>query len=275
MKPFSNILLDQEYLVLANFLTPGSKRRPGPGVPITPGVKFIVAHDTDNPGSTARGNISYYERSRNLESASAHIFVDDRQIIECIPALTGPPEKAWHVLYKRQEDNILFGYNSNDAAIGVEYCFGQNINADEAYRRYIWVMAYICWTFTLDPRLSIVGHHILDPGRKIDPVNGLIQSRRTYTQMLQDVVVVFQQCGGVLPTTISLPEFPRAVSARGLLNIRSGEPYRRAPVSRQVAQGAPLAVLSSVDGERINGNDQWYKLEGDEFCWSGAVNLSS
>lgn len=274
MKPFSNNLLDQEYIILANYLTPRSKRRPGPTMLLNPGVKFVVAHDTGNPESTARGNVSFYENSRDLISASAHIFVDDRQILECIPALTGVPEKAWHVLYERKEDNILFGFNSNDAAISVEYCYGTNINADEAYRRYIWVMAYICWKFQLDPRVSIVGHHILDPSRKSDPVSGLLQSRRTYSQLLQDVEAIFVQGGGKLPVLATLPDFPLTVTARGLINVRSGEPYRRAPVVRQVPQGASFIVNNLVQGEGINANDKWFKLEGDEFCWSGAVKQS-
>jgi N-acetylmuramoyl-L-alanine amidase len=270
MRPFTNNLLDQEFLIQASYLTPGSKRRSG--FLMTPGVKFIVAHDTGNPGSTARGNVRFYERSRDEISASAHLFVDDTQIIECIPALTGPPEKAWHVLYKRKEDNILYGHNSNDAAIGVEYCFGGNIIADEAYRRVVWVMAYACWRFNLDPAISIVGHHILDPGRKIDPMNGLSHSRRSYSQLLKDVVAVFQQGGGMLPPPPPLPGFPKKVSARGFLNIRQDEPFRRARIARQVARGASFTVQGLVMGEQVNGIDQWFDLGNNEFCWSGAVS---
>ncbi|MDA0616973.1 N-acetylmuramoyl-L-alanine amidase, partial [Acinetobacter baumannii] len=114
------------------YLTKPSKRRSG--LLMSPGVRFVVAHDTGNPGSTAAANVRYYESSRDVQSASAHIFVDDKQILECIPALTGTPEKAWHVLYNVETDNRMFGLNANDAAIGVEYCFGDNIDADEAYR---------------------------------------------------------------------------------------------------------------------------------------------
>ncbi len=267
MKAFSQNLLDQEFPILINYLTPGSKRRSG--IPMSPGVKFIVAHDTGNPESTARGNVGYYERSRDLKHASAHIFVDHTQIIECIPALTAPPEKAWHVLYDRKEDNILFGHNSNDAAIGIEYCYGKTIDANEAYRRYVWVIAYACWKFNLDPLVSVVGHHILDPGRKIDPINGLSQSRRSYSQFLQDVVAVFQQAGGTLPDPPTLT-FPRPVTAKGLLNIRKGEPFKRAP-ARQVVAGTVFTALRFVTGERVNGIDQWYDLGNLEFCWSGAA----
>jgi len=128
-----------KYPIATQYLTAPSKRRSGR---LADKIKFLVAHDTGNPNSTARGNVRYYENSRNTESASAHIFVDDKEIIECIPATTGTPEKAWHVLYNVVTDNKLYGANANDAAIGVEYCYGDNIDADESYKRYVWMLAY-------------------------------------------------------------------------------------------------------------------------------------
>ena len=181
----------QKYPITPRYLDAGTKRRSG--IPIAPSVKFVVAHDTGNPNSTASGNVSYYKTSQNEVYASAHIFVDDKEIIECIPALTGPlPEKAWHVLYDLTKDNELFGHNANDAAIGIEYCFGANINADAAYQRYLWVIAYVCFVYNLDPRTSIVGHFVLDPARRTDPRTGLGQSGRTYEQLLTDIVTEYQ-----------------------------------------------------------------------------------
>jgi len=121
-----------KYLITPRYLTKVSKRRSG--IPISPGVKFIVAHDTGNPNSTADGNVRYYERTRDEISASAHLFVDDREIIECIPAIEGSPqEKARDVLYDIFADDQFFGYNTNDAALGVEYCYGDPIKAEEGY----------------------------------------------------------------------------------------------------------------------------------------------
>lgn len=183
-----------KYSIKADYI-PISKTKPRRRAGIfMPRVAFIVAHDSGNPGSTARGNVKYFKDSYNKASASAQIFVDDRDIIECIPALTGKPEKAWHVLYGVPEDNKRYGDDANDIAIGVEYCFGGKINDDEAYARYVWVMAYICYEFELDPATAIVGHHVLDPKRKIDPVNGLSYSGRTYEQLLEDVVIEYNEC---------------------------------------------------------------------------------
>ena len=183
----------EKYQITTQYLTSNTKRRSGKL--ITPSVKFIVAHDTGNPNSTATGNIKYYENTKNIDYASAHIFVDDKNIIECIPALTSDkPERAWHVMYDKPKDNELFGFDSNNAAIGIEYCYGNNIKADEAYRRYIWVIAYTCYKFGLDPSVSITSHCILDPKRKTDPITGLAHSKRTYEQLLKDIVIEYNEC---------------------------------------------------------------------------------
>ena len=63
---------NKKYSIQSHYLTAPSKRRSG--LKISPSVKFIVAHDTGNPESSAMGNVKYYENSRNELSASAHIF---------------------------------------------------------------------------------------------------------------------------------------------------------------------------------------------------------
>jgi len=263
----------EKYSITAAYLTTPSKRRSG--MMLSPGVKFIVAHDTGNPKSTARGNRNYYENSRNDKSASAHLFMDDKEIIECIPALTSnKPEKAWHVLYNVASDNQLFGYNANDAAIGVEYCYGANINADEAYRKYIWVMAKICFVFGLDPAKSIVGHCILDPRRKTDPVTGLLQSRRTYDQLLLDVVTEYADCTGSAPLSVyHFTNAPGSGKATHNLNIRKGEPNTRMEVVEVISTGSVVNYIGYVDnGQSVNGNAKWFKDANGNYFWSGAIN---
>lgn len=268
-----------KYAVIPQYLSKPSKRRSG--LFISPGVKFVVAHDTGNPRSTAAGNVGYYERSRDVESASAHIFVDDKQIIECIPALTAPPEKAWHVLYNVDTDNRMYGYNANDAAIGVEYCYGDNINADEAYRRYVWTIAFICHTFGLDPAISVVGHAFLDPTRKTDPGSGLGYSRRSYEQLLRDIPAEYQACiaatGG---STTAAPatqistriDQPGVAQVAAKLNVRKGQPSRMADIAQVVMPGTKLTYDGWVsDGEPVNGNARWFFDANKNYFWSGAT----
>lgn len=262
----------EKYTIAANYLTAPSKRRSG--LLMSPGVKFIVAHDTGNPGSTARGNRNYYENSRNEMSASAHLFVDDKEIVECIPVLTNTkPEKAWHVLYNLPTDNQLFGFNANDAAVGVEYCYGGNINPDEAYRKYLWVMAKICFTFGLDPAKSVVGHCFLDPKRKTDPVTGLLQSRRTYDQMLKDIVTEFNDCTGSSGVSYAFTALNGSGRVLHRLNMRKGAPTTKADVIQVVDPGTVLEYTGFVsDGELVNGNAKWFMNAAGNYFWSGAVS---
>ena len=178
-----------KYEIIKDYLQKGTKRRPGGCID----VAFMVAHDTGNPGSTAKGNISYYRNTPNI-AASAQIFADDKEIRECVPFLTGPAERAYHVIYNVTMDNKRFGDDANDIAGGVELCWGEGIDSAEAYKRYIWVLAYSCYKHGLNPAKAIIGHEILDPGRKIDPGNGLKYMGKTYGQMLKDVVAEYNEC---------------------------------------------------------------------------------
>ncbi|MDK2830094.1 MAG: N-acetylmuramoyl-L-alanine amidase [Clostridium butyricum] len=151
-------------------------------------VRFLVAHDTGNLNSTAKGNVKYYKDTYNKESASAHLFVDDVDIIECIPVFKDT-EKAWHVLYSVPLDNQLYGDDANDVAIGIEMCFfTDKERSQKAYEKYVWVLAYLCQYFNLDPKKDIIGHETLDPKNKIDPSNGLRYSGHTYQDLINDVV---------------------------------------------------------------------------------------
>ncbi|PLK44428.1 N-acetylmuramoyl-L-alanine amidase family protein [Emticicia sp. TH156] len=263
----------EKFSIGASYLPKPSRRRSGLAIAK---VRFLVAHDTGNPDSTAAGNISYYTNTAHTvppkKTASAHIFVDDRQILECIPALTAPPEKAWHVLYDRPKDNELFGVNANDAAIGVEYCYGDKIDADKAYNKFVWVLAKLCYEFQLDPAKDIVGHFFLDPGRKTDPLTGLAHSRRTYEQLLKDVVEEYRECTGeTQPEADTTPTETGQLTTAVRLNIRT-QPNRRAAVVETVAARTVLAYTARTEkGEAINNNPVWYQTAQGNWFWDGGI----
>lgn len=159
---------------------PISKRRSGLK---NNGIKFLVAHDTGNPNSTAMSNVEHYIKSSNEMEASAHVFIDDKEIIECIPL----DEKAWHVRYLGPEDNERFGIDANDFALGIELCYGKNINNLKAYKNYCKYIAMLCQKYDLDPLTKIAGHFQLDPGRKTDPIDAFNLINKTWEQFLKDV----------------------------------------------------------------------------------------
>jgi N-acetylmuramoyl-L-alanine amidase CwlA len=161
-----------------------SKRRSG--IKISR-VDFLVAHDTGNDGSTALQNATYFVNSANDIEASAHYFIDDKQIICCVPET----EKAWHVRYGAPNDNYLLGKNANDYSISVELCYdSKKIKIDNlaAYKNYIDLIRDICKRHGLDPRTKIAGHFQLDPGRRTDPLNAFSFIGKTWTAFIEDVI---------------------------------------------------------------------------------------
>lgn len=204
---------DRTVTVKQKFLTPQTRRRPGRPLPY--GVRFVVAHDTGNPGSTAEGNVSFYENTCTIERAekflgreltkdekdglyaSAHLFVDDQDVVECVPVFVNP-EIAFHVRYAPPIDDRMFGYNANDAAIGVELCFGKNernlhykrdIDDMKAYQNYVATLAYCLFVNGLKADLHLVDHQTLDPSRKTDPTNALKTMGQTWEGLKEDVRV--------------------------------------------------------------------------------------
>ena len=178
-----------KYSMRQDILPKGTKRYSGTK---NLGVKFVVLHDTGNPNSTAQANVTYYKNSANTMSASAHVFIDDKEIIICIPL----NHKAWHVLYNVKTDNAAFGGDANDIAIGVELCYFPKDKARtlEAYKKYVWFNAWLAYEYKLNPHKSFIGHHKLDPGRKIDPVSALKVIGKTYENLLQDIVDEYMEC---------------------------------------------------------------------------------
>ena len=263
----------EKFIFTAKYIPKPSRRRSGL---LTNKIRFLVAHDTGNPASTAAQNVKYYIDTCNSipreKTASAHIFVDDKEILECVPAITATAEKAWHVLYSMPKDNELFNVNANDAAIGVEYCYGGNIDADKAYEKFVWVLAKLCYEFKLNPSKDIVGHFFLDPKRKTDPVTGLAHSRRTYEMLLRDVVTEFNECIGIevdIPLPITEQEGTVMTSVK--LNIRT-KPTTKATVVQIVPAHTEITYKGTIsNGEAINNNAVWYVDTNDNYLWSGGL----
>jgi N-acetylmuramoyl-L-alanine amidase len=151
------------------------------------GPLFGVAHDIGSGCSTARQNMRYF--NNHQPSASAHVFIDDKEILVIIPL----DEKAWHVQYQKPMDNLLFGDDANDAGIGVELCWGGKINFAEAYKRYVWFWAWLCKKYKWNPHKHIVSHKTLDPERRSDPDNALNKHGITFAQFLDDVAAEMKQ----------------------------------------------------------------------------------
>ncbi|MCQ4086685.1 N-acetylmuramoyl-L-alanine amidase family protein [Saccharibacillus sp. JS10] len=193
-----------KYPIERRYIAKRSNTRPGTRL-TTGAPAFFVAHDTGNPSATAENHYRYFNTLTN-RSASAHTFIDDRQILEIIPTGTSsdPAEKAWHVLYNVTADNERFGYNANDAALGIELCYGGNINFQQAYQRFVWYLAFCCNKWNKDPRLFIPSHKQLDPARKIDCDNALKSGGLTLKDLIADVTA---ELNSIANTPVPVADF--------------------------------------------------------------------
>lgn len=271
-----NNLTFDSFDIVADYAIRGSRRRPGRA--IDPEIRFVVAHDTGNPGASARAHAKWYRNDPNPpldKISSAHIFVDHREIVETIPIFTGPPEQALHVLYNRPLDNQLYGFDANRAAVGIELCYGGSIDAGEAYRRYAWTIAKTCRTFGLDPSRHVVGHQVLDPGRKDDPGQSLRQFGRSYEGLLRDVVDIYREClrsegtqddGAIGSGLIKAGEAETTVN----LAVRD-EPRRLGKSDHYMKPGTQVTITEVMRGEMVHGNDIWCRIGEGKYCWSGGL----
>jgi N-acetylmuramoyl-L-alanine amidase len=183
----------EKYLVTNRFIKKDLKQRPGGNrIP-----RYAVAHDTGNPDSTAQQNFKYFN-SRPLD-ASAHVFIDDNEILVIIPL----HEKAWHVRYDVSD--------ANEWAIGVEICYGPSIDFHEAYLRYVWFFAYLCDMFQWNPETHIKGHFELDPKRRTDPLNSFHQYDKSFPFFIEDVKYELKK------KVVNRNEFKDTVTAPGRL----------------------------------------------------------
>ncbi|MEJ8306600.1 peptidoglycan recognition protein family protein [Saccharibacillus sacchari] len=185
-----------KYPIERRYIAKRSNTRPGLRL-TTRAPAFFVAHDTGNPGAGADNHYRYFNALAD-RSASAHTFIDDKKILEIIPTGTDsdPAEKAWHVLYNVTTDNERFGYDANNAALGVELCYGGGIDFEEAYKRFVWYLAFCCKKWNKDPRLFIPSHKQLDPARKIDCDNALKSGGRTLKDLIADVTAELNALSG-------------------------------------------------------------------------------
>lgn len=85
-------------------------------------IRYLVLHYTGNDGDSAAGNASYYHNT--VVKASAHYFVDDREVWRSVPELSA----AWAVGGKKWADcartggGTLYGVVTNSNSISVELC---------------------------------------------------------------------------------------------------------------------------------------------------------
>ena len=135
-----------EKLVKYNF----SKRTEGK-------IKYISIHDTGNKrrGADAEAHFNFFNGGDR--GASAHYFVDDKQILRIIK----DEHKSWHCGDGRGLNGI-----TNDNSIGIEMCINSDGDFNKTYLHTLKLTKYLMKKYNI-PLENVVRHY--DASRKICP----------------------------------------------------------------------------------------------------------
>lgn len=123
-------------------------------------IKFIIIHYTANNGDTAKANCKYFLRENR--QASAHYFVDENSIWQCVR----DEDVAWHIGAKKYYTDAR-----NENSIGVELCSrkdeqGNFYFKDETVKNAQELVRYLAKKYCVDES-KILRHY--DCTKKICP----------------------------------------------------------------------------------------------------------
>lgn len=140
--------------VREDFLPENPYSRPGIGLRK---IRGVVIHYVGNPGSSAKGNRSYFASLASGKTgvyASSHFIVGlEGEVIQCVP-LT-------EIAYCTQ--------TRNQDTVSIEVCHPDTGGqfSDVTYNRVTDLTAWLCQTFSLDPETDVIRHY--DATGKICP----------------------------------------------------------------------------------------------------------
>lgn len=121
-------------------------------------VQFLVVHDTGNPAPTADAYRHFCYFNGGNRNASAHYFVDDREILQ----LVSLEHAAWHVGDGRGRYGI-----TNRNSVGIELCIHRGSDWEMTKRNAQKLLRRLLQEYRL-PNNAVVRH--FDASRKICPM---------------------------------------------------------------------------------------------------------
>ena len=141
-------------------------------------IKFIVVHDTGNKSKGADAMAHYRYFNSGNRNASAHYFVDDKEIVQLVP----DDKSAWHVGDGRGKFGIL---NSN--SIGIEICVNSDGDYETAYNKTIELVKYLMEKHNI-PFDNVVRHY--DASRKSCPRSMMDNNWKLWKEFKEKLIEV-------------------------------------------------------------------------------------
>lgn len=138
-------------------------------------IKYLVIHDTgnDSKGADTMAHYRYFNGSNR--NASAHYFVDDKQVVQ----LVGDSLSAWHVGDGRGRYGI-----TNANSLGIEMCINSDGNYAKMYYHTVELAKNIMQKFNI-PIERVVRHY--DASRKSCPNHMRKSNWQAWAQFKRDI----------------------------------------------------------------------------------------
>lgn len=138
-------------------------------------IKYIVIHDTGNTSKGADANAHFNFFNTGNRGASAHYFVDDKQVLRIIK----DSDKSWHC----GDGGGKYGI-TNENSIGVELCVNSDINPQKAYQNLIEITKMLMNKYNIHAN-NVTRHY--DASRKICPNSWKGNNWMNWTKFKQDL----------------------------------------------------------------------------------------
>lgn len=124
---------------------------------VNPTIKYIVIHDTGNTNKGANADAHFKWLNTGNRQASAHYFVDDKQILRVVK----DENRSWAV----GDGGDKYGI-SNDNSISIEMCINSDGDFNKVYRSTLELTKYLMGKYNI-PLENVVRHY--DASRKLCP----------------------------------------------------------------------------------------------------------
>lgn len=138
-------------------------------------IKYLVIHDTGNASKGADAMSHYRYFNGGNRNASAHYFVDDKQVVQ----LVGDSLSAWHVGDGRGRYGI-----TNANSLGIEMCINADGNYAKMYYHTVELAKNIMRKFNI-PIERVVRHY--DASRKTCPAHMRKSNWQAWAQFKKDI----------------------------------------------------------------------------------------
>lgn len=129
------------------FITPVGNARTG--IPLDPGVRWIIIHETSNPdkGANADNHYLYFNRlnTQGVIKKSCHFLVDSTKILQILPL----DEVAWCNTDGRTPYSKNPPKGGNMAGISIEMCVNKDGDFEKTLEKTIWLVADLMKRFNL------------------------------------------------------------------------------------------------------------------------------